>query len=155
MGQGMGFNSEAADELVQNTWMTFLNVAPRFEGRSKIKTFLIGILHNKVREYRRDQRKHDHEEWNEFESRFDSSGHWVRAPKNPELMADTSQVMDQLQKCIDLLPQNQKLVFLLKEVEQLSTQEVSEAVNISENNLRVLTFRSKANLRECLEKHDA
>ncbi|PIP88877.1 MAG: hypothetical protein COW79_15480 [Bdellovibrionales bacterium CG22_combo_CG10-13_8_21_14_all_38_13] len=54
---GMGFKDDIADDLVQNTWVTFFDVANRYEGRSKIKTFLFGILYNKARELRRSEKK--------------------------------------------------------------------------------------------------
>lgn len=149
---GMGFKSEEADELVQNTWTTFFDVATRFEGRSKVRTFLFGILYNKARELRRDFVKHSHEEWDEFESRFDDSGHWVKVPTNPEVFAERAQVMVHLEECMDKLPSQQKAAFALREIQELSTEEISEVMGVSANNLGVLSFRAKANLRECLEK---
>lgn len=148
----MGFKSEEADELVQNTWTTFFDVATRFEGRSKVRTFLFGILYNKARELRRDFVKHSHEEWDEFESRFDDTGHWIKVPTNPEVFAERAQSMVHLEECMDKLPAQQKAAFALREVQELSTEEVSEVMGVSANNLGVLSFRAKANLRECLEK---
>ncbi len=148
---GMGFGPDQADELVQNTWTTFFDIAPRFEGRSKIKTFLFGIMYNKARELRRDHKKHGHEEWNEFESRFDETGHWVRPPTDPSVFAERAQSLVHLEECLDELPVQQKTAFTLKEVQEFTTQEVIEVMGVSANNLGVLSFRAKANLRECLE----
>tara|TARA_R110002049_G_scaffold12809_2_gene56950 strand:+ start:530 stop:1138 length:609 start_codon:yes stop_codon:yes gene_type:complete len=152
---GMGFKEEVADDLVQNTWVTFFDVAKRYEGRSKIRTFLFGILYNKAREIRRSEMKHTHDEWNEFESRFDETGHWVKPPAAPDVFVERSQNMALLSSCLDKLPMQQRAAFTLKEVQELSTQEVSEVMGVSANNLGVLSFRAKANLRECLEKEDA
>ncbi len=152
---GMGFKDDIADDLVQNTWVTFFDVANRYEGRSKIKTFLFGILYNKARELRRSEKKHSHDEWNEFESRFDDTGHWVKPPEAPDVFVERSQNMIILSSCLDKLPMQQRAAFTLKEVQELSTEEVSEVMGVSANNLGVLSFRAKANLRECLEKEDA
>lgn len=150
-GLGMGLKAEEADELVQNTWTTFFEVAERFEGRSKIRTFLFGIMYNKVRELRRDINKHGHEQWDEFESRFDETGHWVKRPENPEVFAERSQTIKHLEDCMEKLPVQQRTAFNLREVQDLTTEEVSQIMGISANNLGVLAFRAKANLRECLE----
>ncbi len=152
---GMGFKDDIADDLVQNTWVTFIDVANRYEGRSKIKTFLFGILYNKAREFRRSEHKHAHDEWNEFESRFDHTGHWVKPPEAPDIFVQRAQDMVILSSCLEKLPMQQRAAFTLKEVQELSTQEVSEVMGVSVNNLGVLSFRAKANLRECLEKEDA
>lgn len=152
---GMGLKDEVADDLVQNTWVTFFDVANRYEGRSKIRTYLFGILYNKAREIRRSEKKHTHDEWNEFESRFDDTGHWAKAPQRPEVFLERSQDMITLTTCLDKLPMQQRAAFTLKEVQELSTQEVSEVIGVSTNNLGVLSFRAKANLRECLEEKDA
>lgn len=151
-GLGMGLSSEQADELVQNTWTTFFEVAERFEGRSKIRTFLFGIMYNKARELRRDMKKHGHEGWDEFESRFDERGHWVKRPEAPEVFAQRSQDMKHLEECLEQLPSQQRAAFSLKEIQEMTTEEISEVMGVSANNLGVLTYRAKANLRECLEK---
>tara|TARA_R110000868_G_scaffold202649_7_gene450370 strand:+ start:1422 stop:1991 length:570 start_codon:yes stop_codon:yes gene_type:complete len=151
-GLGMGFSSDQVDELVQSTWATFFDIAPRFEGRSKIKTFLFGIMYNKSRELRRDHKKHGHEEWDEFESRFNDTGHWVKRPTDPSVFAERAQSLVHLEECLEQLPLKQKEAFTLKEVQELTTEEVSEVMGVSANNLGVLSFRAKANLRECLEK---
>ena len=152
---GMGFKDDIADDLVQNTWVTFFDVANRYEGRSKIKTFLFGILYNKARELRRNEKKHSHDEWDEFESRFDDNGHWIKAPKGPELFAQESEGMNLISDCLEKLPSQQRTAFTLKEVQELTGHEISDIMGISVNNLGVLSFRAKANLRECLEKANA
>ena len=150
-GLGMGLNVQEVEELVQNTWTTFLEVAKRFEGRSKVRTFLFGIMYNKVRELRRDIKKHDHAVWQDFEERFDGSGHWIKAPENSEQYVERVESVERIQECVEKLPQQQRLAFVFREIEELATSEVVEVMRVSVNNLGVLIFRAKTNLRRCLE----
>ncbi len=53
----LGFRNQQADDLVQSVWATFFEVVPTFEGRSQVKTFLFGVLINKSRELRRENKK--------------------------------------------------------------------------------------------------
>ena len=64
-GFGMGFDNSAAAELAQNTWITFFEKVPDFQGRSHIRTFLFGILYHKASELRRDKIRHRSEELDE------------------------------------------------------------------------------------------
>jgi len=101
------------------------------------------------------KKKHSHDEWNEFESRFDDNGHWIKVPKGPESFAQESEGMNLISNCLEKLPSQQRSAFTLKEVQELSGHEISEIMGVSVNNLGVLSFRAKANLRECLEKANA
>lgn len=52
--RGAGLRPEEADEVVQDTFTTFLEAARRFEGRSHVRTFLFGILYRKISETARE-----------------------------------------------------------------------------------------------------
>lgn len=49
--RGLGFSESDAEELVQDTFSSFLNAIERFEGRSKLRTYLFGILYNKASDW--------------------------------------------------------------------------------------------------------
>src|SRR5882762_2350271 len=55
----LGFNENEAEELVQDTFVALLDGADRFKGKSKLLTYLFGILYNKARETRRYRDRHD------------------------------------------------------------------------------------------------
>lgn len=57
---------------------------------------------------------------------------------------------DALYKCIDELPKNQKMVFQLREIEEMSYKEISETLNISEDLVKVSLFRARKKLKELL-----
>lgn len=151
---GFGLNREDALELVQNVWLTFTQVAGRFEGRSSIRTFLFGILYNKAKDFRRAQAKYKADESLDemFESHFDDSGHWIRRPLTPEKFFELSETRAILESCFDGLPDTQRRVFVLKEVSGYSSEDICNISGITATNLGVLLYRARARLRECIEQ---
>lgn len=151
---GLGFDRVEADDLTQGVWLTFFDVAPQFEGRSKIRTFLFGILYNKASEYRkkrgRVELKVDIEAV--VDSHFDGQGHWITGPKDPEKFLSAVQVARSISDCMELLPLTQKMAFHLKEVEGEVTSEICKILDVTATNLGVLLFRARNQLRECIER---
>jgi RNA polymerase sigma-70 factor (ECF subfamily) len=56
---GLGFGAAESDDLTQSVWLTFFDIIEKFEGRSKVKTFLFGILYNKASDLRKKNKKID------------------------------------------------------------------------------------------------
>src|SRR6516225_5358486 len=75
-GRGMGFSPEEADDLVQSVFTALIESVGRFQGRSHIRTFLFGIIYNKVSEHLREKQKaQQFDPIDELmESRFDARG---------------------------------------------------------------------------------
>lgn len=115
----LGFRKQQAEDLVQSVWATFFEVVPSFEGRSQVKTFLFGILINKSRELKRENRKNDiHDPIDEvMASRFSHQGSWAKPPVSPERFVESIQRLQIIQECIDNLPVNQRAAFCFREVE--------------------------------------
>jgi RNA polymerase sigma-70 factor (ECF subfamily) len=150
----LGFSSDDARDLVQAVWVAFMEARARFEGRSHVRTFLFGILYNKARTLRRDQREdavHDPID-SVVEKRFDANGHWIKPPVDPERFLGASQTMGLIKDCIDRLPLNQRLAFCLREIDEHGTEDICEILKVSVSNLGVLMFRARNRLRECIEQ---
>ena len=152
---GFGFKDFEAEDIVQSVWMTFFDVIEKFEARSRIRTFLFGILYNKASEHRRSSQRADPTDSIEdiIDSHFDQNGHWLisHSPRTPDRFLESSQTMTIISKCIDYLPLNQKMAFILKEVEDEVTEQICEILNVTSSNLGVLLFRARNQLRECIE----
>ncbi|PIU01056.1 MAG: hypothetical protein COT74_00700 [Bdellovibrionales bacterium CG10_big_fil_rev_8_21_14_0_10_45_34] len=150
---GLGFSPDAAAEVVQSVWVTFFEVVSNFEGRSHIRTFIFGILYNKASEMRKDQGRYDDSDPIEevLDRRFDSNGHWLRPPVDPEQFMITSQTMELINSCIDRLPVSQRMAFCLKEIDDHGSKDICNILGVSVTNLGVLLFRAKNRLRECIE----
>ena len=150
----MGFKKEIAHDIVQETWLAFIESVPRFQGNSHIRTYLFGILYNKVREKKRDLRKYKATDFFEemMEDRFDETGHWKKSSVSPEKVMENTQVMELIEDCLDNLPVQQKMTFYLKEVVQEKTEQICEVLEVTANNIGVLLYRAKNGLRDCVER---
>ena len=139
-----------AQEVTQDTWLAVLRGVDRFEGRSSLKTWLFRILLNRARSAAGREQRAGRPEVVDDE-RFDRSGAWVDPP---EPWAD--RVEDQLvaaelaQRACALLaelPDTQRQVLVLRDVEGMPAEEVAELLGITDGNQRVLLHRARARLR--------
>lgn len=152
-GRGAGLNAHQAEEVAQATFVTFIETARRFEGRSKVRTWLFGIFFRKLQEARRgfarDRKMDDIDDV--FESRFDESGHWSTPPAAPDANLDSEKVLSEIHDCLETTPERQRMAFVFREVEELSTEEICNILGVTSTNLGVMLFRARNRLRECLE----
>jgi RNA polymerase sigma-70 factor (ECF subfamily) len=150
----LGLRENAAEELVADTFAAFLDAAPRFEGRSTVKTFLFGILYRKAMERgRKAAREKAVDPIDEsFESRFNLVGHWRRPPQGPEEETLAREAAGLIEGCLKGLRPLEKAAFLLKEVEGESNEAIGNVLEVKDTHLRVLLFRARNKLRDCLEK---
>jgi len=151
--RGAGLNQQQAEDVAQNTFATFVETAPRFEGRSHVRTWLFGILYRKLQEARRgfatDRRTDDIDQV--FESRFDERRTWTKPPRGPEDELFAKEASHEISDCLRGLPERQRMVFLMREVEGLATREICKILHASITNVGVMLFRARNRLRECLE----
>lgn len=151
----MGFSEADAEDLVQDTFVSFLGATGRFEGRSTVKTYLFGILYNKasaIWRLRRRETPFDEAE-PDIELRFDARGMWARPPQGPEDAALSGEVAAWIKRCSENLTLPQRSAFFMREVEGEKTESLCNILGVSPTNLRVLFFRARTRLRECLEKN--
>jgi len=151
--RGMGLREEEAEDLVQEVFATFLESLDRFEGRSQLRTWLFGIMHNKLRERRREAYREEQNDPIEevFESRFDARGRWIRPPEDILQVLESKELGRAIQQCMDGLPAAQREVFVLREMQELETPEICSALDLTVTNVNVLMHRARNRLRECIE----
>jgi RNA polymerase sigma-70 factor (ECF subfamily) len=153
-GLGMGFSREESEDLAQSVLAAMMEGLDRFQGRSHIRTFLFGIFYHKVSEHLREkQREKENDPIDEvMEARFDPQGHWRQPPADIEkqiLARETGQI---IRDCLEEIPRAQRIVFYLREVEEMKTPEICKKMGISTTNFGVLLYRARNRLRECVEK---
>lgn len=148
-----GLSADRAEDVVQETMLTFIARAHDFDGRARVRTWMYGILLKKVAHAQAATHRADATEQIDdvVEARFNTTGQWVRPPRGPDARADTQRVRTWLAECLEQLPERRRLAFVLKEVEGLETDEVCKILEVMPNNLGVLLFRARNGLRECLE----
>ena len=151
--RGAGLDSKHAEEVTQATFTTFIEKAAGFEGRSQVRTWLFGILYNKIAEARRLLlRERQMDEIDDMvEQRFDSNGNWVNPPRPVDLQLYASEIREFIEDCLQTVHTQQRMAFVLREVEGFSSDEICKILDVTHTNLGVLMFRVRNHLRECLE----
>lgn len=150
---GRGLSREEAEDVVANCWSTFFEKSEKFEGRSNVKTYLFGILFNKIRELKRKTAQFDDGEVANqiLESNFDKSGMWAYKPSDPESMVRAIQIRGVLEECMSQLNESQKMALQLKDLEGLSLVEICETLQIKVNTLKITLHRVRNQVRRCVE----
>ncbi len=118
-----------------------------------MRTWLFGILYKKIAEARRvRQRDRQMDEVDEaFERRFDTSGHWSTPSQQVDTDLHYKQVETEIFACLEAAPLRQTLAFILREVEELSTEDICNVLGITRTNLGVMLYRIRNRVRDCLE----
>lgn len=155
---------EAAEDVVQETWLGVINGIDRFEQRCALRTWIFRILVNRARSRgEREGRTWPFSSLGPEEpavdpSRFEGSGQrngmWTSPPNAHSLPEDhvvTLEVGQQLLAAVDALPPGQRLVITLRDIEGFSAGEVCQLLSISESNQRVLLHRARSRCRAVLE----
>jgi RNA polymerase sigma-70 factor, ECF subfamily len=156
-----------AEDAVQETFLAALKGGSKFAGRSAEKSWLIGILRNKICDYFRktsrevsftDLEFYSEEDAGGTTSAFMAGGKW----KNDAVPQEWTSAGDSLdvdlfwktfRSCLEKLPEKVSTAFQLRAVDGFESKEVSALLNISENNLWVMLHRARLGLRRCLENH--
>jgi RNA polymerase sigma-70 factor (ECF subfamily) len=159
-----------AEEVVQEAWLRVLGALDRFEGRSSLKTWVFRILVNTAKT--RAQREgrslpfsslHDPARIPEaavdadrFRPEDDERfpGHWSVPPRElPEERLLAAETRERIATAIDALPPTQRAVISLRDVEGWSSDEVCNALDLTEVNQRVLLHRARSRVRQALEDY--
>ena len=150
-----------AEDAVQETLLAALQGRAQFSGKSAHRTWLTGILKHKIIDViRRKSREQplvsnaDEPEADAIDALFKEDGHWRQFPANwgdPERALEDKKFREVFELCSQLLPARSARVFMLREVMELSTEEICKELAITPTNLWVMLHRARLSLRECLE----
>ena len=141
VARGLGFSTTDAEDLAQAVAATFLELIPRFEGRSSVRTFLFGIMRRKAAEMRHSGKR--------FEQDDDSRA--VSDHSNGETKLANAQLGHVINKCIDQLPDKQRAAARLRF--QQEADDVGQGLGVSANYFGVLIHRAREHLRDCVGRH--
>jgi len=153
-----------AEEVVQEAWLGVLRGIERFEGRSTLRTWLLRVVANiarsrAVREARsvplsavaRDEPSVPADRFRGPDDLW--SGHWASPPAEwslPDHALLTSELRAELLTAMDALPEGQRRVISLRDVEGWSADDVCDVLELSEANQRVLLHRARSTVRRRL-----
>ena len=151
---------DVAEDLVQETFLAALKGLHNFKHRSSGHTWLTAILKHKIVDHLRKKHRElvieDIETVSETTDRFfRPSGSWkIRPGKwdvNPGKIFEQQEFMDVLLKCLAQLPERLAKAFMMREMEDRSTEEICKSMQISATNSWVMLYRARTYLRRCLE----
>ncbi len=172
MALGYVADREVAEEVVQDTWMAVIDGLSRFEGRSSLRTWVVGIMIHKAKD--RGVREKRHVNFSSFEfvdddndqavdpSRFHQSGEWAGhwafppqpwADQTPEKLLASQQAVTAMNRAIEALPQTLKDVLILRDVEGVEAKEACDILRITETNLYVRLHRARERVRQAVESY--
>jgi RNA polymerase sigma-70 factor (ECF subfamily) len=164
---------EIAEDVAQEAWLGLLRGLDTFEGRSSLRTYLFRIVMNLartrgVREARsapfsslvRDDEDGPAVDPERFvQAPAAGAGHWL-SPIRPwsvsaEQLALSAELAERLREAIAELPEAQRRVVTLRDVEGLAAEEVCDLLGLSDGNQRVLLHRARSKLRQVLAEEYA
>lgn len=161
-------DTAAAEDIVQETLLAALKSHFAYRGDSSEQTWLIGILKHKIIDHVRLQirNKSDHDiesfavdDKREFTPSGQWQGHWSREfipvewGKDPHELMEEQEFWKVFDHCLSLLPTRMGSLFALHVMDGISSETLCNDFDISPTNLRVLLYRCRKQLRECLELH--
>jgi len=156
---------EVAEDVVQDTWLALLQGIDGFEGRSSLRTWLFRVLVNiaKTRGVREKRTTPTDLLGSDASTvspdRFQSAsdrwpGHWTRFPRqwveSPERRVLAGEALDLVRRELACLPEQQRRVVALRDVDGYDSGEVCELLDLTAANQRVLLHRGRARLRGAL-----
>jgi RNA polymerase sigma-70 factor (TIGR02943 family) len=152
-------NSDLAKDLVQETFFAGLKSAKNFQGKASERTWLVSILKRKIIDHYRkiNSKKGQAEVRMNFYDDGENEGNWLeeRVPQSwdnaSEKKIENEELRDQLEVCINKLPEKYAMVFRMKTVQEFETEEICKELGITSSNLWVIIHRARTQLRKCME----
>lgn len=144
-----------AEDVLQETFMKAFHHLPEFDGRSQIATWLYRIAVNEALMLLRRKKPgalsidEPSEEDDDITQPIQIVD-WCCLPENELLSAEARAYLD---RAVAQLSPNLRAVFLLRDVEGLSTQQTAEALNLSETAVKTRLSRARLRLREALSAY--
>jgi len=149
----LGDPVEAQDAIQDALLSAFKHIAG-FQGRSKFSTWLVSIARNTAFQRLRGRREVESLDEGQCEEDRDFRPRQVRAwQDNPEQCCSKSEIRQLVERGILGLPTKYRAVVMLRDVEQLSTDEVARQLGLSAPAVKTRLLRGRLMLREWLSPH--
>jgi RNA polymerase sigma-70 factor (ECF subfamily) len=143
-------DTDTTEDLVQEVFVTLPLAMRRFRGDSSLKTFLLSIAVNHSRHHVRAAVRRRRAMQNLANDGVPDESTEHR--HDPEFLARRKQLAELLQRALDDLPLEQRVAFVLCEVEERPSPEVSSIVGVPEATVRTRLFHARKKLRRYLEQ---
>ena len=143
---GFVHQKQDAEDITQEVFVKAFQSLDRFAGRSSFSTWLFRIaIHTSLNELKRRKRR----------TLWSMAADMLQLPssnKDPEQAFAEKTEQDQVRKAIDLLPEKQRMAFILSRYEELPQKEVAQIMAITEGAVEQLLLRARDNLKKTLQR---
>jgi RNA polymerase sigma-70 factor, ECF subfamily len=149
-------NSSDAEDALQNTFLKAFQHVDKFEGRSSLSTWLYRIASNEalmlLRKRHPETTFSDITPEDEDNQNYDpvQFADWANLPEDELLSGEARTALD---RAVLHLPDTLRIVFVLRDIEDLSIQETSQVLGLSETAVKTRLLRARLRLREELTSY--
>lgn len=150
-------DTNAAEEVVQETFLSGIRFQERFTGAGAERAWLLGILKRKVIDHVRRRNRYDRdgafdESGDPSNQLFNQNGNWRGGsfPDLPDEKVASQEIWGVVKECLEHLPQGQADVFVLSVMEEMETEQICAELNITPSNLWVRLHRARLALARCV-----
>lgn len=148
-------DSNAAEEIVQETFLAGIRFAEQFSGRGSQRAWLLGILKRKIVDYVRQRSRNDRDSSADSTADlFDEKGFWRKNAATwsaaPDGDIESRELWEIVRDCLSQLPAGQTDVFVLSVMEELDSEAICRELEITPSNLWVRLHRARLGLATCV-----
>ena len=142
----MTYSYDDAMELTQETFMKAFQALPRFRFESSLKTWIYKIAFNLALNYKR--------KWKLFQKKETEVDIELKDKDcSPEEHTSDYQLSEHIQEAINKLPKDQKAMILLREIEELSYEEIAQILNLPLGTVKSRLARARCDLKSSLSRY--
>jgi RNA polymerase sigma-70 factor, ECF subfamily len=149
-------NEHDAQDALQEAFLSAFKALAQFTGTAKLSTWLHRIVVNAALMKLRSRRRKPEEPINDLLPHFDVQGEWASrvtswdAPSDVLLQRQETRAL--VRRCVDCLPETYRTVLLLRDIEELDTEETADLLGITPNAVKIRLHRARQVLRTLLEQ---
>ena len=156
---GITRDPNSAEDVLQEVFLNLTRKLDTFRGKSKFSTWLYRITVNASYMHIRSEKKHENEISLENYAPYDENGTLMGKIKSkdwsnrPDILIFSNEAMQIIEKAVSELPESYRVVFQLRDVEELSNEEVSEILDLTVPAVKSRVHRARLFLRDKLSDY--
>ncbi|HET9032899.1 MAG TPA: RNA polymerase sigma factor [Dokdonella sp.] len=154
MARGVLDSNEEAEDVVQESWLRVYSKLDTFRGESSVLTWMTRIVLNEA--YRRLRERRPTTDVEQLDIAPTGSARVIPFPgkfgiENPAATASRAQIRHLLEQAVADLPEPFRLVFILREIEECTTEETAQSLGIRAETVKTRLHRARRLLRSALQ----
>ncbi len=149
-------NEDEARDVLQDALLSASRGIDGFAGGAKVSTWLHRIVVNAALMKLRSRRRRGEESIEELLPRFDATGAWTDGPgvweEPAHVLLERVETRARVRRCIARLPESYRIVLVLRDIEDLDTDEAAEILGVTANAAKIRLHRARQALRTLLAR---